>query len=680
MSTRSSLVTVGLLLLAGLLAVAPAANADRCTCGDLLLPHFEVHLPLPGEARTPAFTTDFAIGSNADHMQQIKMTLYTNWGIPVLTVNYDLEARAVFTANMRQWLVDGALPDRTLSDAELAHLQAALSGQVSPKDGKYYSSPESPETMVGFMLISTALTSGTQNHLFGDIFFLGPTGGDARGESMVRLTANASREVCEQHILRFLQGGQIDAKTSLKIWVPLGGAPQVDSTPNFALRHMSCTIWDEAGVEIGQRSFDLLATQVLQVADFNLPESYGWMTCSFNAAAAVFVSHENSQGYSAALRTFCEETAAPAALPPASLIALQKETNGEDADEAPGPIVDPGGNVVWTYQVSNNGATTLVNIQVTDDQLGPITCPDTSLMSGESMTCTVNGTAPVDLDWPFYYSNLGSVVATVQGSTDQVSDSDASHYYVNPEPPPAEEPAILLQKLINGEDADDPPGPTVTVGDALLWTFEVTNTGNVPLNGVTVADSVIGPITCPKTTLNVGESMICPAASNASEGAVNNIGTASGTSPGGIQVSDTDPANYVGELSPPPGDEGCQQSHWKQKDHLIWWGPTGYSIFTHLHSVFSSIDNSSYNDIRNKTLLEALSFSGGSYHGNEKLLLREAVAALLNAAHPGVDYYYTETEVKSLTNTAIGGSHSDMHDQEMDFQSHNNGRCPLLPH
>lgn len=680
MSNRSFAVAVGLLLLAGLLAVAPAANADRTTTGDLLLPHFEVHLPAPGTSQTSSFTTTFAVGSNADHAQTIKLTLYTNWSIPLLTVVYDLEPRAVLTVNLRDWLVNGQLPNGTLSPDELAHLQAAFSGQPSPKDGNYYSSIEAVDTMVGFMLVHavTDRGQGTQSHLFGDVFFLGPSAADARGESMVRLAYNDSREVCEQHILRFLEGGEINAKTSITIWVPVGGSRQTSPTPNFVLRQMACTIWDEAGNDVGQRSFDLLATQVLQIADFNLPANYGWMTCSFNAAAAVFVSHQNSDGYKLALRSFCQEVAAPAAPPPLGRIDLQKATNGEDADLAPGPKIDPGGAVNWTYHVTNTGTATLVSIAVTDDQLGSIICPQSSLAPGDSMTCSANGTAPTEADWPYYYENLGTVTATVQGQTNQATDTDASHYYVSPEPPPAEEPAILLQKLVNGEDADDPPGPTVTVGDALLWTYALTNTGNVPLSSVSVEDDVLGSITCPKTTLDVGESMVCPAASNASEGANQNTGTASGTSPEGTLVQDTDPANYVGELAPTPGDEGCEQSHWK--NHKSWWDPTGYSTSTLLRTVFDSIDHSSYNDIRYKTLYEALEFSGSGTHGEEKRLLREAVAALLNAAHPDVEYYYTEAQVKSLTNTAIGGSHSDMHDQEMDFQSHNNERCPLLPH
>src|SRR5690606_34491924 len=53
-------------------------------------------------------------------------------------------------------------------------------------------------------------------------------------------------------------------------------------------------------------------------------------------------------------------------------IALKKYTNGHDADEAPGPIVEPGSTVTWTYVVQNTGNIALTNVIVTDDVEGDI--------------------------------------------------------------------------------------------------------------------------------------------------------------------------------------------------------------------------------------------------------------------------------------------------------------------
>ncbi len=86
------------------------------------------------------------------------------------------------------------------------------------------------------------------------------------------------------------------------------------------------------------------------------------------------------------------------------------------------------------------------------------------------------------------------------------------------------------------------------------------------------------------------------------------------------------------------GDEGCSQGYWK--NHRNSWGPTDYDT------------EDEYNDVFEvpyyKTLFGAIE-SGG---GKEYALGRQAVAALLNAAHPGVDYYYTENEVINIVQDA----------------------------
>jgi hypothetical protein len=49
-------------------------------------------------------------------------------------------------------------------------------------------------------------------------------------------------------------------------------------------------------------------------------------------------------------------------------IRIEKSTNGEDADDAPGPLLAVGSPVAWTYVVTNRGNTPLANVTVTDDQ------------------------------------------------------------------------------------------------------------------------------------------------------------------------------------------------------------------------------------------------------------------------------------------------------------------------
>jgi plastocyanin len=223
-------------------------------------------------------------------------------------------------------------------------------------------------------------------------------------------------------------------------------------------------------------------------------------------------------------------------------IDIEKATNGEDADTPTGPVVAVGSTVTWTYVVTNTGNVALSAVSVTDSDIGAITCPKSALVAGETMTCTATGTAVAG-----QYANIGSVTGTPPTGPN-VTDTDPSHYFGEV---PAE-PMIDIEKATNGEDADTPTGPVVAVGSTVTWTYVVTNTGNVALSAVSVTDSDIGAITCPKSALAAGESMSCTATGTAVAGQYANIGSVTGTPPTGPNVTDTDPSHYFGEVPAEP--------------------------------------------------------------------------------------------------------------------------------
>jgi hypothetical protein len=119
-------------------------------------------------------------------------------------------------------------------------------------------------------------------------------------------------------------------------------------------------------------------------------------------------------------------------------VAIEKSTNGEDADEAPGPTITVGSPVTWLYVVTNTGTLDLTNIVVVDDRNVAVTCGQTSLAVGQSMTCTGSGVATLG-----QYSNVGTVTANWTGGT--VTDSDASHYLgIAPEEEEEDGPKVQL--------------------------------------------------------------------------------------------------------------------------------------------------------------------------------------------------------------------------------------------
>ncbi len=108
--------------------------------------------------------------------------------------------------------------------------------------------------------------------------------------------------------------------------------------------------------------------------------------------------------------------------------------------------------------------------------------------------------------------------------------------------PPLEFPGIHLEKFTNGEDADDPEGPTLEVGESYDWTYVVTNVGELDLFNVVVTDDREGEI-CTIPSLPIGATEECTRTFTAVVGLYSNMGTATGEYDGGT-VTDTDPSHY----------------------------------------------------------------------------------------------------------------------------------------
>src|SRR6185369_10840368 len=85
---------------------------------------------------------------------------------------------------------------------------------------------------------------------------------------------------------------------------------------------------------------------------------------------------------------------------------------------------------------------------------------------------------------------------------------------------------------------------------------------------------------------------------------------------------------------------GCTLGYWKQSQHFDNW--VGYSPTTQLADVFP---NSSLYGLGGTTLLDALGFgsNGNGLQGGAKILLRQAVAALLNSTNATVAAGYPLT-------------------------------------
>ena len=144
-----------------------------------------------------------------------------------------------------------------------------------------------------------------------------------------------------------------------------------------------------------------------------------------------------------------DQTGIDFALPLLPGIDIEKFTNGVNADRSSGndvPVIPAGAPVTWTYRVTNTGGEALVNVDVTDSVEGAISCPQSTLAIGESMDCTLAGTALALSGQAMVvtgvcqgepnrklYRNTATVTSDSSPGAAAVEDSDPSHY-CNPKP------------------------------------------------------------------------------------------------------------------------------------------------------------------------------------------------------------------------------------------------------
>lgn len=96
-------------------------------------------------------------------------------------------------------------------------------------------------------------------------------------------------------------------------------------------------------------------------------------------------------------------------------------------------------------------------------------------------------------------------------------------------------------------------------------------------------------------------------------------------------------------------------------------------------SVFNGAGSGPYKALGDASLLDGLAFQGGtSLKGAAEILLRAAISAVLNAAHPDVNYPRTVGEIVTSVNDAL-----DSHDRSTilslasALNADNNLFCPL---
>jgi len=178
-------------------------------------------------------------------------------------------------------------------------------------------------------------------------------------------------------------------------------------------------------------------------------------------------------------------------------ITVEKLTNGTDDDC---PYILVGADVVWTYNVTNTslGAITIDTIVITDDAGTPLIAGDdfhpAPVLSGayNAGDANTNNLLDVGETWQYTFTApLGAVageyenVATVNGTAHDTSGNTAPVTGSGDDCYFGADPSIDIVKMTNGTDD---LCPVIGVGEAVTWTYTVTNTGNVALANIDVTD------------------------------------------------------------------------------------------------------------------------------------------------------------------------------------------------
>jgi len=341
----------------------------------------------------------------------------------------------------------------------------------------------------------------------------------------------------------------------------------------------------------------------------------------------------------------------------------------------------PGDEVNYTIRVCNSDATgpgdvTLNKISVTDSLTLPPLSPDVNSSFGASL-------APGACE-------SHDFTRTVQpGDLDPLVNTATARYQVAGLPNVKEASARHSVDLVhpNFTIAKTCSPDPVSIGGTITWEVTLTNTGDVALV-IVVSDPTAGisetvtlpPPPDPGASLTITRSRTV---TSADVPAISNTVTATAT---------LDPAlgldNVIGPkiarascAVPPPG-EGCTPGFWKtHTDRVKYpnaWPPTGYVPGQPVSSVFTvPAGYASY--LRTSSLAQALAFQGGStLDGAAEILLRAAVAAVLNSAHPAISYPRTVAGIVADVNAALASrDRSTIISLASALDADNNLGCPI---
>jgi uncharacterized repeat protein (TIGR01451 family) len=189
------------------------------------------------------------------------------------------------------------------------------------------------------------------------------------------------------------------------------------------------------------------------------------------------------------------------------------------------------GTVTYSYVVTNTGDVPLTGISLSDNNdNNDMSCPSTTLAVGASMTCTATHTfTQTELDAG---GTLDNTVTATSNEAPSASDSLSI--------PIVQDSGMTVVKTSATTSLSAP--------ETVTYNYRVTNTGNVTLTGISLSDNNDNDdMSCPGTTLAVGDYMDCTATHTFTQAELDAGGTLDNT----VTASSNETSNANDSLSIP---------------------------------------------------------------------------------------------------------------------------------
>jgi len=178
-------------------------------------------------------------------------------------------------------------------------------------------------------------------------------------------------------------------------------------------------------------------------------------------------------------------------------VALTYTTKLDVTKEASTSSAAVGSTITYTYTIRNSGSVTINGLAMNDDKLGNIALESNTLAPGANITVTATHLV-VETDLPGPITNTVTVTGTdsQNNPTSGTATATVTLTYTS---------SISLEKTATSASPLWIAGGGAKIGDDIVYTYVVSNTGTTTVSGILVTDDKLGQITLDRNTLAPGE-------------------------------------------------------------------------------------------------------------------------------------------------------------------------------